>query len=406
MAGEPAEGEAVGKLWGALGAMTLAVVLAGCWPHGGHDAGRSHWNPAERGLTAATVGELEELWRTPVHPGSSSGEPASVAGSLYVPGSHGRLARVDAATGEVVWRRTLDAGVAPEPPGLGSPVWFRGAVRVTWACCRSGVHGTFWVSAATGADADAPPGATGGVFDPAVADGALAGLTVGEIGITTVSWGDLAVTAVAGEEGQPANQFAIAGGMIHWAYGATAQAFSECRPQDDWHHPCVPDWRTDLGAVPGPPAAVGRHAVAYPVGSEVVVLDVATGAVRWRADLGARVGRLVVAGSTILAPTDADEVVALPASGCGGEAETCTALWRAPVGGLRDLAAGGDVAYATTDGGQVVALAVGGCRAATCAPLAEVDVGGALSPPVVDGGRVVVGDAAGTLVALGLPERP
>lgn len=392
----------MGKFLRASGAVVVAVVLAGCWPHAGHDAGRSYWNPGERALTVATVGELGELWRTPVHPGTRLKEPASLAGSVYVPGFSGQLARVKAATGAVVWRRTLDAGAAPEPSELSSPVLFGDALRVSWSCCRAGVAGTFWVDPKTGADVPMPPGGAAGYAQPAVAGGKLAGfMTVGG-GVYHLNWGDIGVTAASGDDGgQVGFDFAIAGGLVHWPYGRWAQAFSGCHPQDDEYHPCAPDWRTDLGAVPGPPAAVGPDAVAYPVGTGVTVLDRATGAVRWRATgLGARVGTLAVAGPTILAPTDAGEVVALPAAGCG--AATCAPLWWAPVGGLAKVAAGGDVAYVTA-GGNVIALAVDGCGAPTCAPLAQVHVGGTLSSPVVDGGRVFVGDLTGNLVALGLP---
>ena len=209
-------------------------------------------------LTVATVGELGELWRTPVHPGTRLKEPASLAGSVYVPGFSGQLARVNAATGAVVWRRTLDAGAAPEPSELSSPVLFGDALRVSWSCCRAGVAGTFWVDPKTGADVPMPPGGAAGYAQPAVARGKLAGfMTVGG-GVYHLNWGDIGVTAASGDDGgQVGFDFAIAGGLIHWPYGRWAQAFSGCHPQDDEYHPCAPDWRTDLGAVPGPPAAIG-----------------------------------------------------------------------------------------------------------------------------------------------------
>ena len=122
---------------------------------------------------------------------------------------------------------------------------------------RAGVAGTFWVDPKTGADVPMPPGGAAGYAQPAVARGKLAGfMTVGG-GVYHLNWGDIGVTAASGDDGgQVGFDFAIAGGLIHWPYGRWAQAFSGCHPQDDEYHPCAPDWRTDLGAVPGPPAAV------------------------------------------------------------------------------------------------------------------------------------------------------
>jgi hypothetical protein len=213
----------------------------------------------------------------------------------------------------------------------------------------------------------------------------------------------VSLAATADERGSPAGRFAIVGGTIQWANGTRAQGFGpDCRPSAPAPD-CALAWEDDLGAPPGPPAAVGTDAVAYPDQSgAVTVLDARTGERRWRAALGETiVAAPVVTGATVVVRTPT-RVVGLAAGGCG--AAECAPAWSAPVAAGSTLVGGADVAYATTAAGDVVALAADGCGAATCAPLATVRVGGDLAAqPIVHAGQVVVGDRAGRVTALGLP---
>jgi len=388
----------------------LCVVLAGCWAQPDYDAGRTRWNALERSLTRENVDGLGVQWRAALDEGAVPRwvDAAAVGGAVYVVGGPGKVSRLDAGTGDVVWTRTLDPGEAPTPPYLSSPIFFRDALRVNWSCCRAGVGGSFWLDPATGAEIDGPPDGVG--FATAIAGGALAGISPSDgHSPTGLSWGDVRLSDMAGERGSSASTFAIVGDSVQWAYGTLARGFTgPCRPTSDPDFGCEPDWVTDLGAEPAGPVAVGPDAVAYPhsrvypdVGNAVTVLDVATGAVRWRADFAGSIGAPVVAGGVLLVPT-AGGVAALPAAGCG--APSCAPLWTVDLAGPAALPAGGDVVYAAVAGGPVVAMALGGCGAPTCSPLASVDVGGAAGDPIVARGRVIVANAARELVALGPPD--
>jgi outer membrane protein assembly factor BamB len=387
--------------------LVVCFILSGCWPQPQFDAGRTNTNPHENVLTRATVGRLGVLWATDVQPGGRVTGIVSVGDGVYTTAVDGRVARLDARTGEPVWSQVVDAGQAPIPPPATEPVYFGNRLRVSWACCRSGVAGTFWLDPANGDLTGAPDGATGGLWDPAIAGGSLAGWDDTPPLFRTLTWGSRSVIATGGDGVPPGSSFAIVGDGLHWSRGNLALRFGpECRPGTIPGLPglsCEPDWENDLGAPPASVAAVGTDAVMWTDWSGgVTVLDAATGAVRWRATVGtlADVPPVVAAGGIVVATQDG--LVGLPARGCG--AATCGPVWRAPVDGLTGLAGGGELVFATTSRGDVAAYAVDGCGASTCEPLAEVDVGDADTlSPIVDGGRLLVGDASGRVVALGLP---
>lgn len=388
--------------------VVAALTVAGCWPHAGFDAGRSNMNAAETELNRATVGRLEVLWTRQVQPeGLQVTGLVAVGDGVYASAARGRVARLDAATGDRVWSTVVDAGQTTDPPDAFAPVYFQDRLRVSWGCCRSGVAGVFWLDPADGQVADAPPGGNGaGVSDPAIAQGRLAGMTVAPPFFRYVTWGDMRVGV--SDDGIPAGgegPFAIGGDRIYWAHNGQALAFGDqCRagvPSPDPRLYCAPDWRTDLGRASSP-IVVGTDAVMWATPAGPTVLDADTGAVRWRAVTDRPTGTPVVADSTIVLSTG-DWLVAFAADGCG--APTCEPLWRAPVGGITGLAGGGDLVFATTARGEIAAYGVEGCRAPSCPPLALVDVGDASTgTPIVHGGRLVVSDATGRVTALGLPD--
>jgi hypothetical protein len=99
---------------------------------------------------------------------------------------------------------------------------------------------------------------------------------------------------------------------------------------------------------------------------------------------------------------------AYPADGCG--AAVCTPAWSASLGygGMHhSLAVAGDVVYAgyrwyegdPPYDDRLVAFDVDGCGAATCEPLAELELPGLADHVVVAGGRVVVHASGQGLVA-------
>jgi outer membrane protein assembly factor BamB len=116
----------------------LAALLAGLtpppaqaaagvdWPTYGFSPTRSGFNPSEHTLGRGNVGSLEELWSTSLG-GTTNTQPILAAGLrlpdgrtadvVYAGTEKGRFAAVDAAGGEILWKREL--GVA-RPPDCGN----------------------------------------------------------------------------------------------------------------------------------------------------------------------------------------------------------------------------------------------------------------------------------------------
>ena len=95
----------------ALIAVLLVVALPGAapaadWTTFGFDPGRSSFDPLETVLTPGAVGGLRQLWSADV--GGVVDTQASYAGGLVLVGTEqGDEVALDAATGSVVWRRSL-----------------------------------------------------------------------------------------------------------------------------------------------------------------------------------------------------------------------------------------------------------------------------------------------------------
>ncbi|MEO3927025.1 PQQ-binding-like beta-propeller repeat protein [Micromonosporaceae bacterium B7E4] len=83
------------------------------WSMGGHDIRNTRSNPDEQLLSPSTVGDLEVAW-TVTTDGDVSATPAVVDGAVYFPDWGGTFWKVDAATGEVIWSRSVAelAGIA------------------------------------------------------------------------------------------------------------------------------------------------------------------------------------------------------------------------------------------------------------------------------------------------------
>src|SRR6187551_3006490 len=66
-------------------AMAVAAVLglSACWPYPGHDPDRSSYNPGERTISQATVGNLVESWAAPLDD-SVAGTPVVSSSGVHV----------------------------------------------------------------------------------------------------------------------------------------------------------------------------------------------------------------------------------------------------------------------------------------------------------------------------------
>lgn len=398
-------------------AFVVALVLAsissasGCWPQRGFNAGRSYWNPYETELTSSNVHGLTTVWDTFVGPEPGGvRELVAVGDGVFATGGSGVVARMESDDGELVWRRVVDPGQTSPPPGLGNLTAFRGRLVVTWACCRFGIGGAYWLDQDDGEIVEDPgvPGlGSGTIADVASAGGVLASLSGREF-TQWILWGSRVIEVGLYSTGAPGPTIAIVGDKILWSYGNDAVSFGpECRPSSDPGLSCEPEWWTDLGEPYTQPAALGTRSAVYTEqsGGSVTVLDAATGAVRWRGELGYYAGPTapVVTHGMIVVGTNDGRVAGFRARGCG--ADVCEPVWETAVTGdeVTELAAGGDVVYAITAAGDLHALAVDGCGAETCAPLTTLHTGRGLLAPIVHAGRVIVGTADGHVLAFGLP---
>src|SRR5439155_8047954 len=84
------------------------------WPVSNHDHRNTRDNPAERALSARTVGGLVPRWRVDGLSGVT-GTPAVVDGVVYFGDWSGVFHAVHTADGKEIWTRTLGQGINPAP---------------------------------------------------------------------------------------------------------------------------------------------------------------------------------------------------------------------------------------------------------------------------------------------------
>jgi outer membrane protein assembly factor BamB len=384
----------------------FAVSAAGCWVQPGGSAGRTHHAIWESTFTPDTVGDVVELWRSPV-PATSRGtgpvlSPVASDGVVYAANQAAGLAAFDLATGTLVWGVEQyvwssdpvfgDPLVTGEGFGLLAPISFSDDDPDSSYYSRS--RGDHLAVYGAGGPLALTPDGWAMVFAPS-----LPGLQPTRAWLYYMDAFQHPSVALGPDGAVPA--YALAGDVALWSEGDDAVAFSDCPVTGE----CAPRWRTPLGDLPVGPAVVGTDAVVYiDVGGTVHVLDLATGAVRYRAEVGSTLSVApAVAGDTILVATDDRRLVALPAGGCG--ALTCGPLWVGSIGRAPATApvAGTEVAYVARAGGGIAAFDLDGCTAHRCRPLTVVPTGATVTGgPILEPGRLIAGLADGDVVAFGL----
>src|SRR5262245_57835145 len=110
-------GETVGtRSIRALVAVAFAgVLLSGCWPQVGYDAGRTRYNPFESALTAENVATLTQDWSVsllgpPTEPIVYGGRVFVAAGDANLPTSDVEVHALDLETGAAAWTTSLFSG--------------------------------------------------------------------------------------------------------------------------------------------------------------------------------------------------------------------------------------------------------------------------------------------------------
>lgn len=149
---------------------------------------------------------------------------------------------------------------------------------------------------------------------------------------------------------------------------------------------------TVLRVVAGPDgtllAGVGISSTA---GTELIALDVASGAVRWRGDLLASPEAMAVTATSVYV-VGWGRLEAFDIDGCA--TRFCSPVWvsspwEVPTQAPGLIAVAGGVVYAQTDAFHVGAYAADGCGELFCPPIADIhetQVGGLL----VSGGRLII----------------
>jgi outer membrane protein assembly factor BamB len=408
-----------------ISAAVLAVSLSGCWLQPGYDAGHGNWNPHETTLSSDTVGKgLVQRWRTTVlGVATSVNAPVASGGRIYVTTGFGASASaLDARTGAVLWTRDLFDPAGGFSQSLTAPALVDG--ELVLGKTSDATHGAVYrLDPDTGAVLGSTPG------DPVASVAAAGGVPAVHTRtatVDTVSWKYDAVAAHPSPLDPSPGGFAIVGERILWSNGDFATGYSPACPASPAAASasassaggCGPDWSTDLGGPVSEVAAIGHGQVVYTYGpGSLAVLDVATGAVRWRASVtgfpGAHIaavadGKIVVAAfNAVLSP----QLVAFPAGGCG--AATCSPLWTAefattPGGIQTPFVAAGDLVWAGgtlpgESGAGIHAFPLDGCGAPTCEPIASVPYASNTGTAIVHDGQLVIGDNVGRVITFGLP---
>jgi outer membrane protein assembly factor BamB len=353
-------------------------------------------------ITSANVGTLTPLWTAAVGTGVVQ-EPLSVNGRVFAVVTDGdgtephRAVAIDGASGEVAWSTELE-----DASGFFTvdPVYLDGNLVIPYHLHRIGDVMT--VSASTGAVIDDQV--------PASIPWALA-VVDGELVTTSFFMGsvrpfpfsfrvdgpcDAAITGTIDDQPQPRRDFAYVGTDLMWDRGPAATGFVNCNPATGQF---ASGWTTPLAGQATGVAALGDDDVAYTDETgTVTALDSSSGTLNWAVDVDAAEAPTASAASSLFVTTTDHRLVVL-------DSATGAVRWEAAITGPSVVTVAGDVAYvADTATGAIRAFARTGCGAATCTPLATIDVGAALSSgPIVDDGRLVAGTTDGRLIAYGLP---
>jgi outer membrane protein assembly factor BamB len=415
--------------WGAalrvIGAVVLAVGVAGCWPAPGQNPNRDAFNPFESALTSINVASLAEVWSAPLdgpvfEPANNpSGEIVTGHGGVFVNDARAAY-RFDPATGHRDWK----LGLPTFPPGqsgqMGQALVVGDDLLVGYGSAGdSSGAGASWgsrvVDPATGSERLVVPG--GMPVAHRDDDVLLVANQCIESFACTASYSLVDVNTGLGSRGTIGvniNRYPPPTLGSERIYSIDIKVTpnppsSRVQAHPLTGNPASPIWVTDLAqpAQATAPVLSPDESTIYvgtagsAVGHTLFALDAASGAIRWSTDVVHPVTAApALAGGVLYVPTSSG-LVAVDTSG--------TVLWTAASGkSITDQPAiAGGVVYVGTDDGTVAAFDVDGCGAVTCAPLWSDETGAKItSAPVVSGGRLYVVSgvsfSTGRLIAYGL----
>jgi len=405
-------------------AATLALSTSGCWLESGQSAGRAGFNPFESQITAASVSQLGVAWQHQLTGPVRESLLSPSSPTAYVP-SNGALTAYDLASGSSKWS---DSGM----PAAFDPMLVGGQLAVTATQTSSGCR-LDRLDPATGSIATPMPyGQSIGVPSDACIIPTALGTDTVFVPWTQVSLsGHSALCPTNNTESVYYGNTSIArwelrtfpatvcytgnpplppltdgtptqvGNSIVWPTGDTLQLVTAIDATNG-----RPLW-TGFGrggTLNGPVVALANGDIAWTTTAGLLVVEDATGQLKWSAQLDTTLVQPPAASqTTIFVATPSGALDALPVGGCN--ATTCSPVWHATLASPASVrpSIGGNVVYVGSNDGTVTAFAAGGCNASTCSSLWSGSTGSKITgAPAIGQGAVVVGSDDGTVTAFRL----
>lgn len=389
-------------------AVSLTLLLTGCWLQPDFDGGRTRWNPWEERITSANVASLEAVWSVEIPATRGSAPDPLVHGDrVFVPTETlapipGRLSStigvraLDAATGDTVWEQAVNP-----PEVVGTPfhdvTFVEGELWVDYL--SSSAEGCEAVTVRLGRDgtvigeeeSQAIGGAmqSGGYVVQTLRDACGPALTPQTLSVRDSRTREPRWPAAAGNFGPSL----LAGDLVVTAAGAF--------PLEGCGAPtCNPIWTHSGIGSPVTAAAdtdvfFHRPPFVSDTPGDLTAISRDTGARRWTARFPGSGAGFALDDDHVYATPNTNRTAMLHAydvDGCG--TATCAPAWQGTVdtgeSGLTPTVAGG-VVYVPTRLGTIHAFAADGCGSSpTCAPIATIDtgLGDDISALSVSGGRL------------------
>jgi outer membrane protein assembly factor BamB len=389
-----------------LAAAVVGVVasLGGCWPAPGGGSNRNGYNGVETVVGLDSAPDLTEVWQASV---SWTTPPPVVFGQLVYAVVGADVVAREVTTGETVWssplfdvqafdlfvhdgalldvegggpmsdpsslRRDLTTGVIVggyEPPVQTIRGTVGASIDLPWRYARDFV---LTVTDPVGL----PAWSTPVLVDP-----------VGPAPRPTATRERVVVSGKGLVSTDPSST-ATALGLRAYALDGSPSA---CATDSDGEYPVTygcPVWAVAVEGTSMSAPVVSDDLTTVVVGTDaglVYAISEATGSMLWTANVGSAVtADPGIAGGTVLVPTAADGLVALPLAGCG--APSCAPIWTSasPAGVAQQPVAAGGAVFVGHDGGVLAAYPVGGCGSATCEPAWSTPLGGSFDVPMAIG---------------------
>jgi len=388
------------------GLVGVMALLGGCWVAPGGSPNRNGHNGVETVIGIDSAADMTETWQGPV--GWPPPPPIVFGRFVYSTLAGGLIAR-DVTTGDTVWTHPpyevqvfdmfvqdgqllVVSGGAPmsEPIGVLHDLT---TGQATWEFPPlppiQTLRGTL------GAHVERP-WRYAREFTLEVADLARTPPWSTPVLVAAQSWAPRPTMAaervvVSGEglvSTDPASTFTALGLRAYRLDGPPADCATDSGGEYPVTYGC-PAWAVAVEGTSMTAPVVSDDLATVVVGTDaglVYAISEATGSVLWTANVGSAVtADPGIAGDTVLVPTAADGLVALPLAGCG--APSCAPAWTSasPAGVAQQPVAAGGAVFVGHDGGVLAAYPVGGCGSATCDPVWSTPLGGDFDGPMAIG---------------------